>query len=410
MNAAPLACPYCNASVTVAPGTAAGRRVSCPRCGDAFTLLQSVPGETEAGIRQTPELPPVDLGRVVLPPRRSNARVLVLILAVMAGMAAVALGFALKTQPDRRANDAGITRKARRAPQPAPEEPVPAATAPDKLEALGYLPPDTAVIVGAHVADLLATPAGRPLLQAADQPGKMDLKIAEWIGWMGLRLEDVDHLVAGLAPDSGLVLLPFRFRVVARTREAFDLEQLRVRLNGQRAAGFGNKGIFRYSAPGGKLPLAMYCPDNHTVVIALLDAHLASVPATPVVGLAQFREEVRTVLRERREPGSQLWAAGHVENGNTMGLNRLLQKLPKEERDLLAQVRTFGVWVQFDGGVMVKASLHFQDAARARALDELLHAPERARLNLKTAVDGPWVSVQLRTDLAAIQHALGLSP
>jgi hypothetical protein len=404
MNAAPLACPYCNAGVTVAPGTAAGQRVCCPRCGDAFTLLQPV--AAEAGIRQAPTLPPADLESLVLPPRRSNARVLAVVLGVMGCMAAVGLGFALVTQPERRANDKGIAKKARKAPQPEAEPPFQAPTAPDKLEALGYLPPTVGVVVGAHVADLLSVPAGRQLLQEPIQVGKLDMKVAEWVGWMGLRLEDIDHLVAGLKIDSGF--LGLRIYVVARTLESIDPEQLRARLDGQRTAVPGKKGVFTYIASRGKfpLPLTVYCPDNHTAVVALGDVQMEKVPATPVADLAQLREEIRMVLRERREAGSQFWVAGHIENWNKTTLRGFLEKMAKEDRERLMQVRTLGVWVQLDSGVTLKASFHCQDAARARALDELLHAPERARLNLKTAVDGPWVSVQLRTDLAAIQHTL----
>jgi hypothetical protein len=409
MNAALLACPYCNAAVTVAPGTAAGQRVSCPRCGDAFTLLQPVAAEMPAAQsgNGAPALPPADLGSLVLPPRRSNARVLAVILGVMGCMAAVGLGFALLTQGERRANDKGIAQKTRRAPQPEAEAPIPALAAPDKLEALGYLPPDVGVLVGVHVADLLAVPAGRQLLQEPIQVGGIKMKVAQWAEWMGLRLEDIDHLVAGVKVEKGV--LGLRMHAVARTRELIDPEQLRAHLHGQRPSVAGKKGVFTYVASWGGVPfpLAVYCPDNCTVVIALGDVQRESVPAKPVADLAQFREEIRTVLRERREPGSQFWVAGYVENWQKTPLHPMLQKMPKEDRQRLTQVRSFGMWVQLDDGAALKASFHCQDAARARALDELFHAPERAKLNLKTAVDGPWVSVQLRTDLAAIQHALG---
>jgi hypothetical protein len=401
-NVVSLSCPYCNASVTVSPGTAAGQRVSCPRCGDAFTVREPVAGE--AGIRQVPSLPPPDLAGLSLPPRRSNARVAALVLAGMGCMAAVGLGFALVSQEERRAHDAGIPKKARRAPQPEPEEPLPAVAAPDKLEALGFLPADTDVILGVHAAELGATPAGMRLLQEPIQVGRTEINVAGWAKGMGLGLEDVDHLVLGLNAEA---VLPPQFYVVWRTREPFDPEKLRSRLNGQRVAGPNKKGVFRFSVPGLPLPFAMSCPDNRTAVVALLDTQLEAVPATPVADLAKLRPELRTVLRERREPGSLLWVAGHVENWNKTALRKVIDKMPKEDRERLTQVRTFGVWVQLEGGVTVKASFHCQDAAKARALDDRFRAPERAKLNLKTAADGPWVSVQFRTDLAAVQHALG---
>jgi hypothetical protein len=399
-NTASLACPYCNASVTVSPGTPAGHRVSCPRCGDSFTLRQPVPGDA---ILQVPSLPSPDLNSLTLP-RRSNARTAGLVLGVMGCMAAVGLAFALVTQPERRAHDAGIPKKARRAPQPAPEEPLPPITAPDKLEALGYLPSDTGIIIGVHVADLLGTPTGRQLLQEPIRIGRTEIKVADWSRALGLRLEDLDHAVVGLKVENAF---PPRFHLVGKTREPFDPEQLRARLDGQRVAGAKKKGTFRYSIPGQLVPLAMYCPDNRTAVVALLDTQLEAVPAAPVTDLAALRPELRMVLRERRELGSPFWVVGHVENWNKTPLHKALEKRPKEERQKLLQVRTVGAWVQLDDGVAVKVSFHCQDAAKARAVDEVLRAAGRPDFPLKTAVDGPWVSVQLRTDLATIQHVLG---
>jgi hypothetical protein len=38
-TAGTTACPYCNAYVDVPPGAAAGRRLTCPRCGEAFAYM-----------------------------------------------------------------------------------------------------------------------------------------------------------------------------------------------------------------------------------------------------------------------------------------------------------------------------------------------------------------------------------
>ncbi len=376
--------------------------MSCPRCGDAFTLREPAGGEED--IRQTLSLPSPDLTGLALPQRRSNVRVAAVVLAIMGCMAAVGLGFALVTQNERRAHDAGIPKKTRRAPQPQPEEPLPPLAAPDQLEALGFLPADTGVILGAHVGELLATPEGRRLLQEPIQLGRTEITVAEWAKVLGLPLEDFDHLVAGIKMEN---LFPPQFYLVGRTREPFDPEKLRIRLDGQRVAGPNKKGIFRYSRPGQLVPFAMFCPDNRTAVVALLDSQLEAVPTTPVPDLGKLRPELRTVLRERRELGSLLWIAGHVEDWNKTALRKVLEKVPKEDRERLKQVRTFGVWLQLEGGVTVKAAFHCQDEAKARALDDLFRAPQRSKLNLKTAVDGPWASVQLRTDLATIQHTLG---
>jgi hypothetical protein len=397
MTDEPLACPYCNASVPVAPGTPAGERVTCPRCGDAFTLLRPA-GEYAPAPAPDPE--PPGPGQ-----RRSNRVVAAMVLGVMACMAAGGLALALWTQQERRAHDAGLPGKHRRAPQPAPEgEPPTEGVAPDKLEALGYLAPGTDLVLGVHVADLLATPLGRKTLESRFALGKAEFKLDTFAAWTGLRPEDIDHLVLGLKLDESL---PPRLHLVVRTKERIDPEDLRARLKGQKLAGTGSRVVFRYSPPNRALPLAMFCPDDRTAVVAILAPHLDSVPQTPAPDLGQLPDEVRTVLRERRELGAHLWVVAHAANWNKTPARALLDRMKKQERDRLAQVRTQGLWVQLDPAVTLKGCFRCQDEAGARALDEYFHAPgQAANPTLKTVLDGPWLNVQLRTDLAGLQKIL----
>jgi hypothetical protein len=145
-----LTCPYCNAEVTVARGTPAGRRVPCPRCGETFPYRPSegVTAAPPPGLQITAEPPApeviatgsffklglllgilgavgaVALGSIRSPDvavtvgamavgvlwawffrvRRGNRVTAVFVLANMALVAAAGLALALRTQPSRRAS------------------------------------------------------------------------------------------------------------------------------------------------------------------------------------------------------------------------------------------------------------------------------------------------------------------
>jgi hypothetical protein len=347
----------------------------------------------------------IQLAPSAAPPRRwSNRAVAAGVLGLMGLMATGGLILALMTVSQRRANDTGIKHKARRAPSPAalqPEaEPPARVVAPHKLEAIGYLPRDTGLIVGIHVADLLALPAGSQLLRQPFVFGKSQVKLASFADWTGLRLEDLDHLVLGLRMDQSL---PPWFFVVARSRAPFDPESLRGRLHGERVANAANKGIFRYSAPA-KVPLVMYCPDDRNAVVSLAAEYLESIPEQPVGDLAQLPEELQKLLRTRSEPASPLWVAGHVDNWLKSPARLFLESAKKEYVDRLTAIQTFGIWLELAGGARIKGSIRCKDADAARGLDEYFLAPRRAaNPSLKTVVDGPWLNLQAKADLASVQ-------
>jgi hypothetical protein len=403
---APLACPYCNAAVTVPTGTAAGQRVTCPRCGDAFTLHEPAetlsqaiqPQAAPTGVQAPPAPVPPQLGRR----RWSNRMVAMVVLGVMGCMATAGLVLALMTVPERRANDTGLKARAHRPlapPHEVPAEPLARVVAPHKLAALGYLPRDTGLIVGVHVAELQALPVGQRLLHEPFTFGKASLNVDAYAERIGLRLEDLDHLVVGLVMDQSL--LP-RLTMVLRTRNDFEPEELRVRLKGERVASADGRVIFRFSPPGRKLPFYMYCPDRRTAAIALVAEQLEAVPAQPVAGLAQLPRELQELLRTRSEPTSPLWVAGHVDNWSKSPARLVVTK--KEDMERLTSLQTFGIWAEFERAVTVKGALRCKDAAAAKALDDSLRAPRRAaNPSLKTVLDGPWLTLQVQVDLASIQ-------
>src|SRR4051794_454420 len=104
MTSNPVSCPYCNAYVTVPAGTAAGQRVSCPRCGEAFAYRGAAVGKgtpatpASAAYAASPDTgsqPSFAGASYVTQPRWSNRAIAFLVLGVMVLMAVGGLTFAL---------------------------------------------------------------------------------------------------------------------------------------------------------------------------------------------------------------------------------------------------------------------------------------------------------------------------
>ncbi|HZY89460.1 MAG TPA: hypothetical protein VFE78_31855 [Gemmataceae bacterium] len=454
MSAELLTCPYCNAEVTVARGTPAGRRVPCPRCDESFpyrpsegVTLSPPQGPQITAEPPAPEVPAIDtfrfklglllgivgaVGAVTLAyirsadvavivgavaavallwlwffrVRRGNQATAVFVLANMALVAAAGLALALRTQAERRAHDAGLPH-GRRPSRGQPEPPVqgvpapPEAVAPDRLAALGYLAPDTSVVAGVHVAELLADDAGKRLLNDPIKVGSFQFRLGGLEGWTGLRPEEVGHVVVGVKADDPL---PPRLNVVVRTRQPYDAAKVRAALKARRAGG-GQKELYRFDGPGG-VPLVLWCADERTLVVGLLATHLEAVPLRPRDDLGSLVPELRPILRERMRPAGPVWAAGHAADWANTAAAPLLERLGKDDRDRIRSVRTFGVWLQPGRELTVNAAFRCADPAAARGLGEYAQSRWGKATNLKVVADEGWLTLQLRTDAAAVGKAL----
>jgi hypothetical protein len=322
----------------------------------------------------------------------------------MAVMAAGGLVLALYTQQDRRAHDTRLPRRARHSPVPAePADEGPAGpVAPSRLAALGYLVPGSSVLVGVRVAEVLTEPGGRDLLAAPLRVGAFEVRLSGLTRWTGLAPEELDHLVLGIKADDPL---PPRFSLVARTRRPYDPARVRDALGARRASGSGPRELDRFEVEG--LALALWCADERTVVVGLFDKRQDLVQSPPHEGLDQLPGEVRSALRERLDPAGPVWAVGHARDWAETPALLLFRRLRKDDLDRIRRVRTFAVQVQLDRPVTVKAAFGCNDADAARALEELVRGPRKERgPELKTARDGPWLTVQLQTDPGALREVL----
>lgn len=371
-------CPFCNAVLGATD-------VACPVCGERL------PGRTG----------PVPAATATAP---NNRRVALIVVAVMVTCATAALAFALWTQASRRANDQGLPPRPPRSPFDTPAGPVP----PEQLTALRYLPADLDLLVGVHFATLYDTAATRALLEQALPVGRTRFHLSDLPGWTGLEPAALDHAVLGLAlPKAGLP----RLVLVLRTRRDFAVDTVKAALKATAVVNVGlkeDRTFWDVKLGATELPATLWIADDRTLVLSLTVADFAGLPAPDTAHLAHLPEKVRTLVRQRIDPGSAVWVAGQLPDGLRgvagLGANGVLARLnlKPEQRQAIEGMRSFV------GGIVpgpeITCRLNVELSAGAEAVAALVRGP---RPNPRVAVEGNWVLVQWKTTLDDLGRALG---
>jgi hypothetical protein len=407
MTSESLTCPYCNASIAVTPGLSAGQRIVCPRCGDTFPLrpadsfiAQQPSPTTETAITDRPiatSSPAFSVLDPGLRSRRSLGWMAALVVGFMLLMAGGGLTFMLMTQQQRRAYDTSRPprRPGKQRGVPEPDNPVVVASiAPDKLAALRYLPSGVNLLLAARIPELQANPIGVKILRDPLKFGDTEYRLQDLPEWVGLRLEDIDHLVFAASID----VLPPSLYLVCRTIQPYDEEQLRQRLKASKVPGGGKNKVYKFRLPRKDISPTVCFADDRTLIVALFEDKPLSLLAQPAEDLQRLPDAVRTMLQERREPVSPVWIAGHSADWTKTIVGNFLGGRKKDDLERLASLRTFAVWLVPDKSLEVKASVQAKDAMAAQRLDDYfrtLHGPDP---QFKTALDGPWLTMQLQTE------------
>jgi hypothetical protein len=241
--------------------------------------------------------------------------------------------------------------------------------APASLPALGYLPLDTDLVAGIHVAEILAEPTAREFLTRM-RLGPVDGDLSIIQKWTGLRLEDVDHAVLGLRVEGQLIP---RFNLVVQTTRPYDAESLRKSMNVSRSPEPSKKELYRVRLEKSLLTPISWFADDHTLIVGLKPEDLAPVPAKPREGIDHLHADVVNLVKERLGQGTPAWIVGRAENWDLLW-RILLDRQAREGQpvELFNAARTFGVWFQFNDGLALNAAVQCADAVSAKALEAYL--------------------------------------
>lgn len=353
----PISCPYCNAIMPAdAPSPAPTR--TCPRCGEVLPphLAEAIQTRRSAGSLPASSLPKPQAA--YRPLRGSLRRVAGIVIGIMGVMAILSFTYAWHTVEWRRARD------------PRPPKPVvaPQATMPKPIEwaALGYLPPETAIIAGLHVAEAEKTPRGKELLRAT-RIGPLPISAIDIENWTGLKVAEIDHAVIGLKVEPRI---PPAMVLAVQARQPIDQPGVRAALKSELSTTVGKKKVWKYNVRiSSKLSLEgllwFASPDMLVACFSKLD--MEKVPDQPASGATQIPSALRDVLRERVNPASQAWLAGRVENWDAV-TPLLSLAMQKETLETLASLRTFGFGVQLGRGIRVEGAVQCVDEAATERL------------------------------------------
>jgi hypothetical protein len=475
MTPEPLTCPYCNARVPPpGPGEARGRGV-CPRCGETFPYRPAdtaiaagappaipSPGPAANGTAPAPQLlraspshvavqlavssalvvlaslvlrfvfPESGTTRTAFPfmfllgsvgavaaawlwyfrERRSNAATALFLVGNMVFVALLVLPYALLTTGFRRSHDP--PRKADLDPAgPGQDGKSRAGQAPGELAALGYLPADSNLLVGVHVAELGRDKAGKAFLE---QPAwvPMEAALAQVERWTGLKKDVIDHVALGAQTEA----FPFvRLTAVVRTNRPYDPRSFQVLL--EKSKPMPHEGRLLYPL---QLPLgahgALWCVGDRTLVLTLwaepspFEALKKSLPLKPRQGSEGLRPALRDCLEKRLPRGTWVWAAGESVPAEVLAAVLPLTREGKAVPEPLKRVRVFSAGLHFPAGakeVALSGELECADPKAAEALQRLLESREVPGLGAPKVV-GPRVSVREQAVLVATALGLGTSP
>jgi len=302
----------------------------------------------------------------------------------------------LMTQQQRRAYDTNRPPRRPGKQRAVPEEdivPPVANVPPDKLAALGYLPSSVNFLFAARIPELLASPLGTQVLAAPIQLGEAQFRLENLPGWLGFRIEEIDHFVFAARIDESV---PPPFYIAFRTVEPCGEEKLRQRLKGTRTPSPSRKRLYAFHVPQQDIQLNAWLAGDRTVVLSLVADQLERLSSQPVEDLQQLSQELRTVLKQRREPVAPVWIAGHSGDWSKTWAALVLNRFKKEDLARIKSLRTFGVWLIPEESLAIKGVFACKDEPGARGLADYFRSLGGPDANLKTALDGSWLTLQFQ--------------
>jgi hypothetical protein len=240
--------------------------------------------------------------------------------------------------------------------------------APARLAALGFLPSERNVLVGLHVAELLAEPSGEALI-AALRSNKPNSEFGGLEQWTGLKLEQIDHLVLGSRLEDRF---PPHVVLVVRTRQPYDAAKVRATLQAGRPQLRAGRTVYRFDLKGIPFGAAVWFADEQTLVFGLSAEDLDAVPKTPEPGAERLPASLRQFLTDRLPAGTPIWAVADARDWKTGPLLSVLGGASRETTSLLNKLRIAGTWVQTDAEIAWHLQIEEADPEAAKELQQYL--------------------------------------
>jgi hypothetical protein len=469
-----LTCPYCNAQVPTPALDPARSRITCPRCGETFPYRPPDTGAVTAGPPPSTPVPPPAVNGTPATPRllqaapthlavqlgifsmlmvltslllrvalsdspatqkafpfmfllgavgtvasvwlwyfrrpRTNAATALFIVGNMLLVALLVLPFALLTTDFRRSHD-----RPRKSDLnlggPGKDGKSGAGRAPAELAALGYLPADSNLIVGVHVAELLREKAGKEFLENPSwKPLELALRQVE--RWTGLHKDIIDHVALGARTDG----FP-RLTVVVQTLVPYDPASFRVLLDESKPMEHHGRLLYPLLLrPIGQG--ALWCVGEHTLLLTLwwdptgFPEMKELLPLKPRRGDDGLTPALRACLEKRLSRGALVWIAGTSPPAPLVAAVLPFARGSKSAPAPLKKVRVFDATLRFSAGadeVALVGDLECADVPAAEALQRFLQGQKVPGPGaLKVA--GPANRVGEQALLGVSVVALGGSP
>lgn len=363
-------CPYCNASVPRGRGP-------CPRCGE-LVPAKGDGAPASAPVNAAPAEPPARTGW-------TNRQIGLAVLGLMVFMAAIGLGYALKTVEFRRSHD-----------KPEEERAPASVVHPADLPGVGYLPDDVQVIAGVRVSALRSSEPARTALTALgvaiDDAGRV----------LGVPADDVDHVIVGASVKA----LPPRLNVVLRARRPINADAVRTALRAGRGNEHNGRMLYevklRPKGPDGLLWFA----DDRTIVGGLVREHFDKLPDPPNPYIGRFPGPLPAIFRDRVDARALAWAAVHIEPDDPTQ-NLLLGFLPNpgDVQNAWAGLQDLAASLWAEGSELRLTALVRGGGPLANA--QLGDSIERALGTIGVVVnervsDGGWLRLSAKEDAKAL--------
>jgi hypothetical protein len=401
MNQTASLCPYCNALLPPLSHAPTAEKLPCPRCGEAVPAARWQVDEAAHALQAgLPTIQPRGDEQPAPPGIRKTAFV---VIGIMVVMALIGGSYALWTTKLRRSRDPWMPTKLEAI----------AFRRPLELSGLGYLPKNCQFIAGLHIAEMVNDKDVGKKLLAEPRPAFLDLALKQVTRTTGMTLEEIDHVVLGLAVDAHFPQLV----MIVKARAEISLEKLAEAAAPRRPVLREGEPLYEVSLkPAGEALL--WRVDTKTLVCVIrMDApkaeHLSGLSIQPKPIDQVLPDALQKLMTDRLPKHNFLWTVGQLDQ-----LGPAKDVLPfllagKADLSMMRDMKALAIGIAPVEGLTLTGNFRMNDAKSAAKfkamLDDVKIADAASQKVEATPPDvaEQWVTWQVRGDPAMVRALLG---